>query len=75
MPHRHIFSCPPCRTLLLILAITLLPGCTVVKVVDATASTAIGVTMGTVKMTGKAIGAAIPEGDEDKEDNQQESNN
>lgn len=57
---------PPCRRLLLILACTLLPGCTVVKVADVAASSAIGITVGTAKMTGKAIGAAIPDGDEDE---------
>lgn len=80
MPHRHTspqfqhfprfpgFACHPCRLFLLILTVTLLPGCTVVKVADVAASTAIGVTAGTVKLTGKAIGAAIPDGDNDDED-------
>jgi len=43
-------------------------GCTVVKVVDAAASTAVGVTVGTVKATGKVLGAVIPDGDNDDED-------
>ncbi len=48
---------------------TLLGGCTVVAVADAVASTAIGVTKGVVKTTGKVIGAAIPDGDDkDKKD-------
>ena len=46
--------------------------CTVVKVVDAAASTTVGVAKGTVKATGKVAGAVIPDGedDDDKKDNQ-----
>ena len=65
LPHRLLL---PCRLFLTILAFTLLPGCTVVKVADVAASSAIGVTVGTVKMTGKAIGAAIPDGDDEDDD-------
>ncbi len=46
-------------------------GCTVIKVVDVAASTAIGVTKVAVKTTGKVVGAAIPDGDD--EDNENES--
>ena len=47
----------------------LLQGCTVVRVVDAAASTTIGVAKGTVKATSKVVSAAIPDGnDEKKED-------
>ena len=60
-PHRLLL----CRLLLTMLPLPLLPGCTVVKVADVAASSAIGVTVGTVKMTGKAIGAAIPDGDDE----------
>lgn len=45
-----------------------LQACTVVKVVDLAASTTIGVAKGTVKATGAVVGAAIPDGDDDKED-------
>ena len=41
--------------------------CTVVKVVDAAASTAVGAAKGTAKVTGKVAGAAIPDGDEDED--------
>lgn len=51
---------------LLILSFSM-SACTVVKVVDAAASTAVGVTVGTVKATGKVLGAAIPDGDNDDE--------
>lgn len=44
-----------------------LQACTVVKVVDAAASTTVGVAKGTAKVTGKVAGAAIPDG-KDKED-------
>jgi hypothetical protein len=43
-------------------------GCTVVKVVDAAASTTVGVAKGAVKTTGKVAGAAIPDGDKDEKD-------
>lgn len=46
----------------LFLCVTLFQGCTVIKVVDAAASTAIGVTKATVKTTGKVAGAVIPDG-------------
>ncbi|MCA1790778.1 MAG: NF038104 family lipoprotein [Thioalkalivibrio sp.] len=55
---------------LLFLLCLLSSGCTAVKVVDAAASTAIGVTKGTVKTTGRVIGAAIPSGKDAKEDHQ-----
>lgn len=42
----------------------LFQACTVVRVVDAAASTTIGVAKGTVKTTGKVVGAAIPDGDD-----------
>lgn len=42
-----------------------LHACTVVKVVDVAASTTIGVAKGTAKATGKVVGAAIPDGDDD----------
>nr|WP_296751293.1 NF038104 family lipoprotein [Thioalkalivibrio sp.] len=53
---------------LLFLLALLSSGCTAVKVVDAAASTAIGVTKGTVKTTGRVVGAAIPSGKDEKED-------
>jgi hypothetical protein len=53
---------------LLFLLFLLSSGCTAVKVVDAAASTAIGVTKGTVKTTGRVVGAAIPSGKDQKED-------
>lgn len=46
----------------LLLCVTAFQGCTVVKVVDAAASTAVGVTKATVKTTGKVAGAVIPDG-------------
>jgi len=44
----------------------LLSGCTAVKIVDAAASTAVGAAVGAVKVTGKVVGAPIPDGDEDE---------
>ena len=60
------------RSLLILFFTTIfLSSCTVVKVVDVAASTAIGVTKGVVKTTGKVVGAAIPDGDKkDKEDDE-----
>lgn len=55
-----------CTTLIISMS-----GCTVIKIADAAASTAIGVTKGAVKVTGAAVGAVIPDGDkkdEEKED-------
>ena len=58
-------------TLLTIALATLsLSSCTVVKVVDVAASTAIGVTKTAVKTTGKVVGAAIPDGDKDKDEDE-----
>lgn len=45
-----------------------LQACTVVKVVDVAASTTIGVAKGTVKATGAVVDAAIPDGDDEDED-------
>ncbi len=45
-----------------------LQACTVIRVVDAAASTTIGVAKGTAKVTGKVAGAAIPDGDKKKKD-------
>ncbi len=56
-----------CFGVLLILLFSMC-GCTVVKVVDAAASTAVAVTVGTVKATGKVLGAVIPDGDNDDEE-------
>ena len=50
---------------LTLFALACLNACTVVKVVDAAASTAIGVTKGAVKATGAVAGAVIPDGDDD----------
>jgi sugar phosphate permease len=44
-----------------------LQACTVVKVVDAAASTTVGVAKGTAKVGGKVAGAAIPDGDKKEE--------
>jgi len=52
------------RLAALTLFITSTAACTVVKVVDAVASTAVGVTATAVKTTGKAVGAVIPDGDD-----------
>ncbi len=49
---------------LILLAVFSLSSCTVVRVVDAAAST----TVGAIKTTGKVVGAAIPDGDKDKKD-------
>ena len=55
-------------TLIASLAMILtLSSCTVVKIVDTAASTAVGVTKGAVKLTGKAVGAVIPDGDKKDE--------
>lgn len=43
------------------------PGCTVVSVVDAVASTAVGVTKVAVKGTTAVVGAVIPDGKDDEE--------
>ncbi len=51
----------------LLILLLFMSACTVVKVVDAAASTAVGVTVGTVKATGKVLGAAIPDGDDHDE--------
>jgi len=59
---------PILKTLFLCLFVVgLSSGCTVVKVVDAAASTTVGAVKGTAKVTGKVVGAAIPDGDK-KED-------
>jgi len=47
---------------------TCLSSCTAVKVVDTAASAAIGTASGMVKVTGKVIDAAIPDGKDDKPD-------
>lgn len=53
-------------TILLVLQMT---GCTVIAVVDAVASTAIGVTKVAVKGTTAVVGAVIPGGgDDDKKE-------
>ena len=43
-------------------------GCTAIAVVDAVASTAVGVTKVAVKGTTAVVGAVIPDGDDDKKD-------
>lgn len=44
-----------------------LSSCTAIAIVDAAASTAIGVGKGAVKITGAVAGAAIPNGDDEEE--------
>lgn len=56
------------RISLLLSVLALQSGCTLVSAVDAVASTAIDVTAGTVKLTGKAIGAALPDSDNEEDD-------
>ena len=51
----------------LLLSLTLLQGCIVVKAVDTAADAAIGVTKTTVKTTGKVVGTAIPNSDKKEE--------
>lgn len=58
---------------LLLLALPLLSGCTVVSAVDVVAGTAIDVSVGTVKTTGKVIGAVIPDGDDREDDDREDS--
>lgn len=54
-------------SLLLILPITMtLGGCTAIALVDAAASTAVGAGKLAVKGTTAAVGAVIPDGDDDK---------
>jgi|GEM_PF-4486431 len=43
-------------------------GCTAIAVVDAVASTAVGVTKVAVKGTTAVVGAVIPDGDDDDKD-------
>ncbi|NHN39037.1 hypothetical protein G8764_17160 [Pseudomaricurvus alcaniphilus] len=52
----------------LFLALTQLFGCTAIAVVDAVASTAVGVTKVAVKGTVAVADAVIPDGDDDEED-------
>lgn len=52
----------------LLLIFTTLGGCTLVKIVDTAAGAAVDVTVGAVKTTGKVIGAAIPDSDDKKKD-------
>jgi len=56
------------QALITVCILAALPACTVVKVVDAAASTTIGVAKGTAKVTGKVAGAAIPDGDDKDKD-------
>lgn len=49
-----------CPTLILVVGLSLLgSGCTVVSAVDAVASTAVDITVGAVKVTGKAVGKVV----------------
>lgn len=58
------------RTLVLLAVIIGLGGCvsTAIGVTTGVAKGAVGVTKGTVSATGKVVGAAIPDGDDDDED-------
>lgn len=55
------------KALILIFVLTI-QGCTVVSIVDAAASTAVTVGTVAVKGTGALIGAAIPDGDDEDDD-------
>lgn len=55
-------------TLLLLLCITQLSGCTVITIVDAAASTVVGVGKVAVKGTVAVVDAAIPDGDDEEEE-------
>jgi len=55
---------PVFATIMLVITALGLQSCTVVKVVDVAASTTIGAAKGAAKVTGKAVGAAIPDGDD-----------
>ena len=54
------------HTLLAAAFLLSLSGCSVISLVDAAASTAIGVTKVAVKGTTMAVGALVPDGDKDK---------
>ena len=51
------------RSIFLCFLVFGLSACTVVKVVDIAASTAVGA----VKTTGKVVAAAVPDGDDDED--------
>ena len=51
---------------LLLICVPLMSGCTAIAVVDAAASTAIGVTKVAVKGVTATAGAIIPDGDDEK---------
>jgi len=51
---------------LLLICVPLMGGCTAIAVVDAAASTAIGVTKVAVKGVTATAGALIPDGEDDK---------
>ncbi len=57
---------PALRLFICTLFLSMLNGCTVLAIADVAASTAIGVTKGVVKTTGKVVGAVIPDGDDDE---------
>lgn len=55
------------RLVFIVLAL-FLQACTVVKIVDVAASTTVGVASGAVKATGAVVGAAIPDGDDESDE-------
>lgn len=56
------------KLIIIFLTIMQLSGCTVLSVVDAVASAAIGVATIGVKGTTAVVGAVIPDGDDDDDD-------
>ena len=55
------------RVSILLFLLTSLTGCIAVKAVDTAADIAIGTASGTIKITGKVIDAAIPDGDSEQQ--------
>lgn len=53
---------------LLLTLIFLMQGCTAIAIVDAAASTVVTAGKVVVKGTGAVVGAAIPDGDKDEDD-------